>query len=425
MATIIFRGDAAAVAQQITCTVGGTVEVGDLFKITIGSKTLVYAATSTNVDTVASGIANALNALSSTSYPEFTGAASGINAAAVGSGGQLTLTAKTAGVPFTVSLSTTESDGSAADAQTFTQTTTVASAGPNDASTAANYSTGSLPANGDDLVFENSAVDVLYNLAALSAVTLNSLTIRQSYTGKIGIARSNSAGYFEYRPQYLAVAATTINIGQGDGAGSGRIKLDTGSGQTTLNISNSGSPAEAGLKAILWKGTHAGNVLNISKGSLGAAVFGGETATIATLRQGFRTNPAGDSDVLLGSGCTLTNIEKSGGTLELNSSVTSLVQSAGETLINSGTPGAIELHGGQLRYRTAAGATTINVADGAELDFRSDLRSKTVGTLNLYSGAIVHDPFQVATVTSGYVLKNCQLEDITLDVGTDITLTRS
>ena len=425
MATIVFRGDAAAVAQQVTCTVGGTVEVGDIFKITIGSKTLAYAAASTNVDSVAAGIASAFAALSTTSYPEFTGATTGITAVALGSGGQLTLTAKTAGVPFTVTLSTTESDGSAADAQTFTQTTNVANAGPNDLSTAANYSGGALPTGGDDLVFENSAVDLLYSLATLSAVTLNSLTIRQSYTGKIGLPRSNAAGYFEYRQQYLAVAATSINIGQGEGAGSGRIKLDTGSVQTTINVFNSGNAAESGLKSVLWKGTHAGNVINVSKGSFGAAVFGGEQATISTLRQGFRTNPAGDSDVFLGTGCTLTNLEKSGGTLEVSSNFTNLTQSAGETTLNSGSPGTIELSGGQLRYRSASGATTINVADGAELDFRPDMRAKTIGAVNLYSGAILRDPFQVATATSGYVLKNCQLKDVTLDVGTDITLNRA
>ena len=423
MATRYWKGDAQAVSQVLTLTVGGTIEADDLFKITIGSKTLTVTAGSTSAAAVAGNIVAAFNALDSRLYPEFTGSTSGA-AAAVTTGGSLTLTAKKEGVPIAVTLAVTEADGSPPDAQTFTQSTTVANSGPNDWSTAANWDGGVLPAGGDDVVIQNSNVDILYGLDQ-SGVTLASLTIKQNYTGKIGLPRTNSAGYAEYREAYLKISATSVNIGEGEGAGSGRIKLNTGSNATTVNVFNTGTTAEPGVKAILWRGAHASNVVNVNKGSFAAAPFAGETATIATLRQGYRTNQTGDTDVLLGAGCTLTTLNKSGGALEVNSSFTTLTQGAGETVLQAGTPSTVHLNGGQLRWRSGSGATTVNVSDGAELDFRQDMRAKTIATLNLYAKAIVRDPFEVATITSGYVLQKCDIADVTLDIGTDITLVRS
>ena len=119
--------------------------------------------------------------------------------------------------------------------------------------------------------------------------------------------------YYEYRETYLKVGATTITIGAGEGEGSQRIKLNTGSVQTTLIVVDSGQSANA-LPAILWKGTHASNVVRVSKGSFGAALHAGETATIATLAVGYRDDQEADAQVYCGAGVTLTDVDVSGGT---------------------------------------------------------------------------------------------------------------
>ncbi len=193
----------------------------------------------------------AWNALSTNVYPEFAGIAITNHL-----DGSLSLTGA-AGAPFTVTLAALEPDGTPAVHATFTQTTPVAASGPTFWSEPRNWSTGSVPAGGDDVVIQNSAASILYGLDQ-SSITLNSLSIDQSFTGTIGLPRTNVGGYVEYRLQYLQIKAPTITIGAGAGAGSGRIKLDTLAGETLLSVLNSGSPAESGIKSILWKGTHAG-----------------------------------------------------------------------------------------------------------------------------------------------------------------------
>ncbi|MEX0675968.1 MAG: hypothetical protein WD063_02755 [Pirellulales bacterium] len=420
MATVIWKGDAQGVAQVTRLTVGGTIEVNDVFTMTIGSKSMSVVGGSTLAADVAAAIVAAWNALAATQYPEFAA----ISASAAG-GGNVDLAAKTAGVPFTVALATTESGGGAADGQTFTQNAVTPASGGAFWNVAANWSTGTVPVGGDDVIIQNSANPILYGLDQ-SAVTLASLSIDQSFTGTIGLARTNAAGYVEYRDQYLKIGATTISIGRGDGAGSGRIKINTLAVQTAINVSNSGSPIENGVKSILWKGTHASNSVLVNKGSLAAAHFAGETATIAALKQGYRTNVAGDADVRLGAGCSLGScaITKLGGTLEINASFASLSQLHGETVILAGSPGTLRIAGGAVRYKSGGTYTSAIVAGGGELDFRQDLQPRTGTDTMLHKGATLRDPAQTVTFTNPIALE-CELADVTLELGSSFNLQRS
>jgi trimeric autotransporter adhesin len=420
VAIVIWKGDAQAVAQVTRCSVGGTIEADDVFTLTVGSKSISVTAGSTVAADVVAGIVAAWNALSGAQYPEFAAIA-----ASDAGGGDLDLTAKTAGVPFTVTLSTTESGGGAADDQTFTQSAVTPASGGAFWDAGANWSSGSVPAGGDDVIIQNSGNPILYGLDQ-SAVTLDSLSIDQSFTGTIGLPRTNAAGYVEYRDQYLKIGATTITIGRGDGAGSGRIKIDTLAVQTTINVLNSGGAVENGVKPILWKGTHASNTVLVNKGSIAAAHFAGETAAIAVLKQGYRTNVAGDSDIRLGAGCSLGScaITKLGGTLEVNSSFTSLTQLHGETLILAGSPGVLSIAGGAVRYKSAGTYTSATVSGGGELDFRQDLQPRTGTNTTLHKGAALRDPAQTVTFANPIALE-CELADVTLELGSSFNLQRS
>lgn len=419
MATCVWLGSARDVAQVDTATIGGTLEVGDLFTITIGQKTFTYTAATTTVATEAAAMVTAFNALSATLYPEFSRIT-----AAYTSGGSFTLTADDAGVPFTATYATTEAGGGAADAQTFSGSTTTTCTGKNYWDNVSNWSGGAVPVNSDDVYIEDSSVDILYGLAQ-SAVTLTSLNIAQSFTGSIGNPRTNTLGYYEYRATYLAIGATTINIGRGVGSGSGRLKINTGTAQTTVNVTNSGTPTDQNVKSIVWKGTHASNVVNITKGSFAAAQFAGETATIATLRVGYSSNRAGDSDVWCGTGVTLTTVNISGGTVTLASNSTTLTITDGTLTILAGTVTTLNVDGGKVYQMGTGTITTANIGDGGELNFSRDMRGRTVTNCTLNSGGSLQDPFATGTFTNGVILSRTALADVKLDVGTNKTLTVS
>jgi hypothetical protein len=419
MSTIYWVGDAAAIAQVDTYTVGGTIEVGDKFNLTVGNKTLTVSATSTSAETVAQAIVTAWNNLTTSNAPEFAEIT-----AAHTSGGEFTLTADTPGKPFTVSVETTESDDGAADDQTFTGSTTTASAGPADASTVTNYSGGALPSNGDILIFENSSKSVLYGLDALSGVTLSVLEVRQSYTGWIGLPRTNGTGtnsYSEYRDQYLQVGATSWWIGSGDGSGSGRIKIDFGSVQYTGAVLNSGSSSEAYIPSVLLKGTHASNSLMVLKGTVGVAFFAGETSTLSEVKIGYVSSVLGDANVQLGDGVTLTTVTKAGGNLSLSSNVTTLTQYDGQTNISgSATIGTANVDG-TLVDRSSGTFTNVTLTGKGVYDNKS-LTAKTITNLTMYANTTYKDPYDFVTLTNGIVLSGCKPSQVTIDITTGKTL---
>ncbi len=419
MATVSWIGGAAKVAKVVTCTVGGTVEVGDEFTCTLGTKSFTHIATSSTLATVADAIATAWNALSATEYPAFAEIT-----AAGQADGTFTLTAETAGVDFSVTLTTTESGGGAADAQTFEQADTTANAGPNDYGTASNWSGNAVPVVGDDVVLENSTDDILYGLA--QSPDLTSFTKKASFTGDIGLPRTNASGYAEYRDQYLQIDATTVTLEQGDGDGSGRVKIDSGSVLTALTVYGNGTRAETDLPAILWKGTHASNTVTVNKGDLGIAVFAGETATVLTLMLGYVNNPASDAKVLVGSGVTLGTVNKNGGDLETLSDVTTVNQSAGTVAVGEDAAvTTLNLDGGRCRYNSSGTLAMANISGGAVLDFRQDGRGRTVTHCNVYEGGSVFDPAETVTWTEGIDLQRRGLNDGTLDVGEHFTLSKS
>lgn len=383
MATKIWRGDSPAIAQVDTLTIGGTIEVGDKFTVTINGKSMTYIATSTTAATCATGFVTQWNALSSTAYPEFAEIT-----AAEGVTGNLTLTADTAGKPFTISVATTESNGDAADSQTFTRTATTANSGPNCADVTTNWN-GGTPVDGDDVVVDDSSVSLLYGLD-LSTVTPASITIGPRFTGEIGLRPVNkdnaNGSYSEYRETYLKLcdSGDATNTTVAINTSSRLVKLNTNAGQVTVNVSGTGQPSTNGERSLYWKGTHASNSLTVSKGIVGVAVLSGETATVLTLNVGYRLSVAGDADVLLGSGVTLTNatIVQSGGRLETNSATTgtaTITQSNGTLVLQSGGQLGLSILGGECIYNSTGTLGGAPVVSGSgHLNFSQDLRAKTV-----------------------------------------------
>src|SRR5688500_17548537 len=108
-------GGKSAVAKVATLTPGGTIEAGDKFLMILTSEsgatqTLTVTATNTTVAITCDDIVAAWNASTQTLFIAVT---------ATDSTTHVTLTADTAGVPFHLTVNTTETDDSPADAQTF------------------------------------------------------------------------------------------------------------------------------------------------------------------------------------------------------------------------------------------------------------------------------------------------------------------
>jgi hypothetical protein len=279
-----------------------------------------------------------------------------------------------------------------------------------------------IPATGDDVFIENSSQDISSGLAQ-SGVTLSSLNIAQSYTGKVGTTSA-----------YLAISATTTNIGlQADGGtsqGSGRIKLDFGSNQTTCNVFNTGaSPADTNMQCVIVKGTHASNALYVTRGIVGVATAtSGEAATMATVDVG--SSSAGGGNVVLGAGCTLTTVNVGAGTLtNMGAAGTTLNvngSNATYSCFGSGAHTTINCDAGQVKYQSSGTITTANIT--GTLDLTADPRGKTITTLHVYKGAtlkLFNGTPLAHTLTNGIALQKCALSDISFSYGAGYTLALS
>lgn len=427
MATVRWIGNALPVAQVTTITISGTWATSDTATVTINNKDItITIGTDTTTANVATAIKEAINGDTQTgtgdhtfsvsngqSIPEFR------EVTATVASNVVTLTAdSTVGKPFTV---TTSESTASSDGDVGTPSTTTAATGPHHFDNADNWSTGSVPVDADDIWFDSGSVSCLYGLGQ-SAVTPTSINVTMGFTGSIGLPEVNTDtsgySYREYRNTYLALGTSSdatniaVNIGSGPGQGSGRIKIDNGSSQATVNVRNTGQSSETGVPSLLWKGTHASTVFNITKGNAGIGFFSDDSATVATLRVGYQTNQLGDSTVECGESVTLTTVDVTGGSLATRSNVTTANVNGGTLTHIEGTMGTLNLDSGNCIYRSDGTMTTANVGSGGTLDFRQDMRARTVTNCQLNDGASYYDPNGTVTHTNDIDLYRCSISDL-------------
>ena len=363
MATKRWLGNAASVYDLWTFALSGTV-TSQTYTMTINSKTVTYTSDGAGTVTIIlAALASAWNASTIPEFAEYT-------ATALPAGGpytSMTVTAKTSGIPGTISVSTS-------GAATFTITNTTAGTGPNDFTNAVNWSGGVAPANSDTLVFDNGSTDCKYNLStSLTGVTVS---VEQGYSGKIGLPVVNtnnpSTSYYEYRTVYLTLAGGTAVINSGNVT---RCNLAFGANATTVRVLNTSSQRpDSQTPIVLITGGNGSSELDITKGDVGLAIYAGTTATFPTIKTAFATNPAGDVNLTIGSGATLTTVVKNGGTLTTRSGATTITQG---------------IAGGTLTLLDAVAATTVNIQNGT-LNYGT---TGTIATIKLYNNAILNADF--------------------------------
>lgn len=401
MSTPRFIGAAKEVTDVWTVLVGGTWVAADTVTLTVGNRSLVVTVGATVTTTsIATALVAAWNG--DTSYagdatfsdlgsniPEFTEATASV------SGSTFRIDANTAGVPIGFSATKSSTSG------TVTVTNLVVATGPKFWNAAKNWNTGAIPVNGDIVWVDNYTGDICYGLAQ-GAVTLAELHETQSFTGTIGLPETNvDGGYPEYRLKRLTINATIEEVGAGTGTGSGRIRRDAGSVQTTVRVLNTGSPLDPNSYSYDWIGSNAANVVNPigTSSSVGIAIYGGETATVATVSQS-------GGDLYTGVGVTLSGaLTVSGGSWNINSLVDGSLTTTGGVVTIEGVANVDQLtvRGGQVTYNTSGtlGGNTVIEGAGA-VDLGNKLSSVTVTNAITLRGqnCSVSDPNgRMATVT--------------------------
>lgn len=375
--------------KQVNTITPANVGIGNTFTVTVNSKAYTFTATATTVANVTAGLVALLTASTEPEFTEITwaDATTAITATRTTNDGK----------PFTQSSSA--SGGTA----TLVTATTTANQSKNDVNDVANYSTGALPANTNDLYFSATDLPAKWNLGSLSGVTLTSLNVLNSFAADCGLPQLNVDGteYSEYRPDYFVIGSTTTNFGDFSGTGSGRFKLDNSSIQTTLNIFNTGTPAESDKPALIWKGTHASNAVNLENGSFGAAVYGSEVATISAMK-------VNNGTCFLGAGCTLTTVTQAGGTIDSASAITTLTQAGGSHVHRAGAITTPTVNGGtlDLRYGGAATLTTLTVGPSGVLDLTNCAGTVTVTNATFKGGATIIDPADRLVFTNPFSCPN-------------------
>lgn len=300
MAKYDFMGDAKAVAQVNTITVGGTPANGQVYSVVINGRTVSYTANGGDTNNT---IATALEAaLEAETAQEFADAEVGWTVAT----NVVTGTAGTPGKPFT-------NTSSATGTGTLVTATTTANDGPNvwSANNFRNIATGArgvLPggAADDEVYIQDKGVSILYGLDQSGiANPLLILQIAKTFTGRIGLSRTNSdnasATYDEYRPTYLKIKCSHARIGWGEGTGSGRIKIDFAATACKVKVYGSGVPFDQ-YPSIMLLGTAAGNIFEALGGNVGIAV---DEGTVSTFDQIWAT---GTAIVRTGAGVTLGHV---------------------------------------------------------------------------------------------------------------------
>jgi hypothetical protein len=348
MANNTWIGGATAIAQVDTFT-PATVEIGDIFTLTRtgenGSTAAIsFTATAATAANVAAGLVAAWNASTNALITPITASGSST----------VVLTADTAGVPFSVAGTTT--DGGGTNTQTLTRAATTAGAGPNDWHTAANWSTGSVPAGSDSVYIDGTSSNaILYGLnqspagTANNSVTLTLLKIRQGHP-QIGTL----TGPLTYK-------ITTLDYGEppADGSSPSSATIanlkpgDVATAATIRSTNSTGSGGKPPLQISIANSSSTFIVMGNSKVGFGTA-SNGESVTIGTL------TVKDTSVVTCGSGVTLTTLNPELGSTTLNAGVTTINYGLGSVIVRGTGDITTVTNGGMFEWDSSGTITTYN-----------------------------------------------------------------
>ena len=422
MGVKIYTGGADNVPDVFRLTPGGTIEAGDIFITSIGNASVSASATLT---TVAQTCLDIYAALTADGVPaeigEITWALDDPTTPTYVQG-----TGPSDGKPVYdgLAVSTTESGGGAADAQTYTKSNTTAGTGSKFWSNVDNWKDGSVPVNGDEVYLGLYGIVPQYDIDQ-NAVTLDELHILAQATSglTIGLPLNADAGYVEYLNRYLKVSSTAVFYGEGDGNETPITWLNTGTNAATVQVLKSNPRGSDGIAPFQWIGNHASNSLNDCRGALDFGMQPDDAGQATTLTYGQ------NADVRVGLGVTVTTLTANAGTGVVWSTtppVTITVRNQA-VLTLEGSGGTITTltneFGGRVNRRRPVTVTTYIGAGAIDHAAGDDRTGTTFTNCDLFKGAKWNDPNKVVTTTNGIDLNQCGIEDVTINVGKNRRLT--
>ena len=394
-----FRGDAVPVQEVKTLTVGGTPAAAQVYTATINTHTVAYTAIGADTNITIAVALQLLLSATATAPVEFDEGSWAVPTTAV-----ITVTANTAGVPFTVTSSATGTG-------TLVTATTVNATGPAWWSEPKNWSLGAIPVNGDNVYLRRSAQDILYGIDQ-NAVTLALLDIDGSYTGKIGLPDFNPLGYAEYRETFLKIGATTCYVGRGNFTGPGRFRWNAGIVQTALNVYGTGTPDADAPGAVDFVGTHASNALLVQRGTVSVALKPSVASTILTATIGSKDNPTNDATVFFGYTATLGTLNMAGGTINVWNGLTTANIRAGTLTCSLGAYTTINNENGTVNYDTGGTLGTYTGGTSSLLDCSRIARARTITTAVFEPTSSFRDPSKTVTFGGSGAFIRCGLDEL-------------
>ena len=340
----------------------------------------------------------------------------------------LTLTAKTAGVPFRVAATTSSGAGSP---DWGTSTATTSNSGPNVWHQAENWDDEAIAGDGDSVTVAAGAGSILYGLTssgtgAAQTTGHTQLVVEDGYSGQIG-GTDNA---------YFKIALATGKVFRF--AGAGQAWIDIGSSNVDPEINRTFTPT-TGQYGLSLKGTAVSDIY-INKGNVGLGVEPGNSGTsrVDNININYLDNQASDADVTIGGDTVQTtttlgpNVVQTGGYCTAHTDTHTVTVDAGVyTQKAGGITSSILLRGtGQLNTDSvasyaSAGSATITMADEAVLDNSRTMGTKTIAkTITVKGPVTINDPNAKFTysATPDIDLDQINMADVTLNLGRNITL---
>lgn len=395
--THLVRGDANITRDLYTIT--PVAANNATYTITINTKTITYTAdASATVAEITAGLVALAQATVEEEFAEFTW---------------------TDGTTVITATGATDGSGTAAARITSSSSagslTTVHTTAPTGANhwLAGNFSSGSLPANGDSVYAQSISVDILYDIDQ-NAVALAVLEWRRDCTGKLGLPVIDANGNYESRPLDLKIQTAILRIGDGLGQGSGRLNFDVGTGTACAAvIYNTGTPADQDEGAVHLIGANAGNTLDVFAGKVDLAMRPNTTATWPAI-------VVAGGTLRCGSGCTNTAVTVQGsGACETRSAMTTaIVRDKAKLTHFEGNITTLTNEGGTTNIRNTAALTigTLTLYADTILDLTLSEAAVTVTNATLYAGAKIVDPGRRLVMTNAATCPNGP-GNVTIDRG--------
>lgn len=417
----VYLGAAEIRLDTGTIVIGGTIEVGDIFKVTIGTAVVQVSAATTVAASVATQLQAAL-ASTTTAPAQFQEITWSVLSATI------TWVGPADGRPVSqaIAVATTESNGGAADSQTITKTTTLAGTGPYSYTNTANWSASTLPVTGDNIHLGLFGACPKYDVDGQDAVQpANVYVYSGTFSGlSVGLPKYNSeSGYAEYLPTHLECIPDAVYVGSGDGSNVPKLHINTLTAATNFYVLKTDSRGADGVAPISWIGATASSLLDCN-GAIDLAAHAGEVSVTTVI------NTRGDADVHVGVLATTVTITHGGGSMVYGATdaPTTVTVRDGAAMVMSGSGGTITTFtaekGAEVDYRRVGTITSLIVAGSFDMT-NDDRTGKTFTNVDLFSGVEFLDSHKVGTYTNGIDLNHCSLtdKDVTVDVGAHVRIT--